>query len=78
MSRDEWVQTVLRLDGMVVVINPTPDGSYELVIEQADLKLVRPISSDVALNPLAAPEFDAVVRELKSELSQPAHEATSR
>lgn len=64
-NRQDVVNTVLRMDGTVVTITPTDDGSYEVVLDDENGTAARPIAPHVAADPLNAPEFAAVVRELK-------------
>jgi hypothetical protein len=68
MSDSNCVQTVLRLDGMVVVIKPVARGGYELVVEQPAGRIARPISAEIARDPLNAPQFESIVREMKAAL----------
>jgi hypothetical protein len=69
MSESECVQTVLRLDGMVVVIKPMAPGRYELVLEHPSGRVARPIPPEIARDPLNAPQFESIVRELKAALA---------
>jgi hypothetical protein len=52
---------------MVVVISPTAPRNYEVVIERPDGKVVRQVPAEVAKDPLDAPQFDAIVREVKAQ-----------
>ena len=70
MSESECVQTVLRRDGMVVVIKPMAHGGYELVVEQPAGRIARPIPPEIARDPLNAPQFESMVREMKAALDR--------
>lgn len=69
MSEGDCIQTVLRLDGMVIVIKPMARGRCELVVEQPTGRIVRSIPAEVARDPLNAPQFEAIVREMKAALA---------
>jgi hypothetical protein len=60
--KEDYVNTVLRKDGIVVTIAPT-DGHYELDVEGQH----RTVSSEIAADPLGEPGFETIVQELKKE-----------
>jgi hypothetical protein len=67
--KEGYVNTVLRKDGTVVTLTPS-DGHYDLSVEDDEHKLVRPVPSEMADDPLNTPEFDSIVRELKQDLQR--------
>jgi len=69
--KEGYVNRVLRKDGTVVTLRPS-DGHYELVVEDKGHKVARPVSSELADDPLHTPEFDSIVREAKHALERSA------
>jgi hypothetical protein len=63
--KDGDVNNVLRKDGTVVTITPTGEH-YDLTIDGEH----RTIGPEMAADPLADPEFDALVREVKKDLDR--------
>jgi hypothetical protein len=61
-TKEDYVNTVLRKDGIVATIVPT-DGHYELDVEGQH----RTVSPEIAADPLSEPEFEVIVQELKKE-----------
>jgi hypothetical protein len=69
--KEGYVKRVLRKDGTVVTLAPS-DGHYDLIVEDEEHQAVRPVSSELADDPLNTPEFEFIVRELKQDLERAA------
>lgn len=70
--KEGYVKRVLRKDGTVVTLAPG-DGHYDLIVEDVqdeEHRAVRPVSSELADDPLNTPEFESIVRELKQDLER--------
>ena len=65
--KEGYVNRVLRQDGTVVTLTPS-DGHYDLIVENEEHQVVRPVSSELADDPLNTPEFESIVREAKQDL----------
>jgi hypothetical protein len=70
--KEDYVNTVLRKDGIVATIAPT-DGHYELDVEGQH----RTVDPKIAADPLSEPEFEVIVLELKKESERIAAEKPS-